>query len=156
MHYEETFAKTIECESRVLYESNPLKSNAQPQISGPIRSFVELLYPMPDKATNPMIWNYRCDWLWEEFTRLSIITDNNEMVFWATVKVWLPEVRCCRMIFDGSLVREVPRPNGVKEKHLWHWKEHTFELRGIGYNSRPKNPWLDISKTSSEPDDLPR
>lgn len=131
----------VACEPRVFYVSNPLELRGAICVAGPIKTFVsEKLYPMPPSAKNPMCWNHRCDYIWNDFWNkhgaVSGDRKTTEADFWTTVRHWLPGVRCEALTEETTEVREIAE--GItRKKKLYFWKEHTFELRGVSYNGRP-------------------
>lgn len=137
--FEESFAKVIECQDKIYYDAPPydlVTDKRTPEIT---RFVQERFYPMPDNCMTPMLWNWRCDYLWEAFSSGKELSNPNRAVFWSTVREWLPKSRCERFVEEERRVEEVKTLKG-REKHLWRWKAFTYELRGVGFNGRPKNP----------------
>ena len=139
------FHKTVPCDEKVHYSENPLDfaANFLAEKQGPIYEFISgRFYPMyPLDALNYLCWKARCDFVWRDFWKLhGCVKDSKketEGVFWATFKMWLPKIQAYQVCEPGTLVKEI-----AGQKTLYFWIEHTFELRGVGYNGNPPNPWV--------------
>lgn len=144
----------VECDDRIFYLMNPLKNHTEPESGGQIEKFIlDNLYPMPEKAPNPLCWKVRCDIVFADFWRYSGpgYTDKDmvEMIFWSTVLAYMPNLKAYPRVF--SCEKRLIKVNGIKkENYLHYWKEVSYELDAVGYNESPPNPWTVTHKKLGE------